>query len=182
MRLPNSGKRWARLRVAAGVLVIAVAWPGAPAQAGPFAELQHRYPCTVDGREVGIVYETRRDMPSVGVELRRRTPVFVVNERELSRRPFEVVAFEFFSACEQAHKLARAVDPVRLLDDPDRSSRLVLDADCQAMALMSKQGVLRGSRDYSRILADFNYERAKQSYLGVSFDERADNIRRFCPY
>ncbi len=110
-----------------------------------------------------------------------------MNENETFKQPIELITFEYFSACQQARGLMNQLlkskkDPNELFDDPDWVQSLVFRSDCRAIARMRREGLLRDSQGFSTILDVLNYERAKQDYLGVPFQERAGNIRKRCPF
>ena len=159
------------------------------AQAGSqIGELAYRYKCRIDNRVLDVTYKFRDQPETVGISLRDRdTPVLVVNERESFEQPFEVVAFEYFSACEQARKLIDASRGEqghleRFLADPNWTRKVVFRSDCDAIAQMRREGLLGGARGFQRILGVFLHERAKMDYFHVSFRERADNLRNQCPF
>jgi hypothetical protein len=162
---------------------------GNPAKAGsPLGELEHRYKCRIGDRVLEVTYDFEDQPETVGIRPRGRDlPVLTVNERRSFERPYEVVAFEYFSACEQARKLfetslRKPNGPERLLEDPDWTRAVVFGSDCEAIAQMRREGLLGGVRGFQRILDDFSYERARMNYLHVLFHERADNLRNRCPF
>lgn len=170
-----------RRALPSALLVFALA--GLSVQAGnPIGELQYRAKCTVGGKDIAVVYEYQRNPATVGVRFDGNTPVLSVNEREAFEQPFEVVAFEYLSACAQAERVMRSGNPQHYASGRNWPQQLVFDADCSAIAKMQQEGLLRGARGYSEILEAFEFRRAKQSYHGVDFDARARNIRARCPF
>jgi len=171
------------LVAAFAVIVVLQAIPWHIAHAGsPVGSLTSRYPCLVSRKEIQVEYSLR-ERATVGVRLGYDgVPIFVINESETSKQPVELVAFEYFSACELARNLAAIAKSKRQsqLDDRKQARSLVFDADCKAVARMNREGLLKGSRGISKIVDVFNFERAQQSYLGISFRARAENIYSRC--
>ncbi len=155
---------------------------GSATAGNPVDELNHRYGCSAGGKKINISYQSRGDPWTVGVNLDGNNyPLIVINERASYEQPFEIVAFEYFTACEQAIALAADNNRLHLMRNPIRARRMLFRADCSAIGRMTREGLMRGSRSATTLLNAFNYQRAKQSYLGVLFSDRADNIRKTCP-
>ena len=148
----------------------------------PVDELNYRYGCSASGQKIAVNYQSRGDSWTVGVDLNGRNyPFIVINERATYEQPFEIVAFEYFTACEQARALAADNNRLHLMRNPIRARRMLFRADCNAIGRMTREGLMRGSRSATTLLNTYYYQRAKQSYLGVLFSDRADNIRKACP-
>ncbi len=164
---------------------------GNMAEAGsPIGELAYRYPCYMEGskQEAELSFESRSDAATVSIRPRRSGPPgLVVNESESFEQPLEVITFEYFSACHQARSLMRlsaerSTEPGKVLDDQKLSRFLVFESDCEAINRMRGEGLLRDSKGFDLIFRVFDFERAKQSYLNVPFRDRANNIRKRCPF
>lgn len=172
------------LVAALAVIVALQAVPWHIAHAGsPVGSLTSRYPCLVSRKEIQVEYASRRERATVGVSLGYDgVPVLVINESETFKQPVELVAFEYFSACELARNLAAIPKSKRQsqLDDRKQARSLVFRADCKAVTRMNREGLLKGSLGISKIVDVFNFERAQQSYLGISFRDRAENIYSRC--
>ncbi len=167
-----------RASVLGGVLG---ALAGAVSAGSPLGELEYRFPCELPTGRAEIQY-TERYAATVGVSLDfGPDPVLVVNERQAFEQPSEVVAFEYFSACEQARQLHRERSPRSMLSYP-ASERFLGESDCRALASMRREGVVRGSEAASTIIEVFRYWRAKETYLDVPFEVRAEYVQRNCPY
>lgn len=178
-----------RHSITAFAAAVFLALSGNAAEAGsPIGELEYRYACTIDRQDLKLTYEFRDDPATVGIRPKGHDrPELVVNENETFKQPIELITFEYFSACQQAQRLMDLLpkiknDPNELFNDPDWVRSLVFGSDCVAIARMRREGLLRDSQGFSTILDVLNYERAKQDYLGVPFQERADHIRKRCPF
>lgn len=179
-----------RLRIAVGLasaILLAscsqasASTPVFAAGGNPVDGLEYRYGCSVGGKQLGIQYRSFNAPATVWVELGRdKKPQIFANERAAYEQPFEIVSFEYFSACQQAQIVAGEQRPVQMLINPDLFRNVLFNADCAAISLAQKEGLLNGYRGFEMILEHYYYQRAKQDYNGVAFRERADNIRKSC--
>lgn len=170
----------------AGLAVLSVlclsAWLTSALAGNPVDELNYRYGCSVGGKGAAVQYQSRGEPWTVGVELvANNNPAIIVNERAIYEQPFEVAAFEYFSACEQLLEIASAGNRVQLTTNAAVARRMLFRTDCKAVGRMQREGLMRGSRAATTLLNAFYYQRAKQTYMRVLFSERADNIRKTCP-
>ena len=169
------------ISVAIGVTILSFA--PRPANAGSAVdELQFRYRCSVDQRwmEVGPGISRFR----VTVELAsgpKGSMRLVADESIIREHAFEVVAFEYFSACELATLVSHSGSWRVLESGGQLRNELVQTADCLSIRRMAKEGLLRGYREFDSILKVFEFQRAKREYYGVSFERRASHLRRNCP-
>lgn len=173
-----------RLFVAVAPVLIAALQAGNQAIAGsPIGELQYRFECTIGKSNVEIEYEFNRDQTSVGIRVSgNEMPLLIVNERQAFEQPFEVVTFEYLSACAQAQMVVREGFGAEIGNDRSMARHVIERADCLALAQMQREGALKGAQGYSTILDTFEFERSRESYLGVSYRERVRNIRERCPF
>ena len=170
-------------------VIVFLTLTGDTVEAGsPIGEIGYRYPCTIGKQTVELSYEARGDPATVSIQRPYQgTPRLVVNEEAAFKQPIEVVTFEYFSACQQIRILMDQAgygsdDPNQLLDDPIWTKDLVFRSDCEAVNQMRRTGLLHGWEDFQVIIDVFYYERGRQSYLQVPYQERADNISNLCPF
>lgn len=180
-----SGFSHALIRVA-GLAVLSFtclfSWSAVALAGNPIDELNYRYGCSVGGKGAAIQYQSRGEPWTVGVELvANNKPAIIVNERAIYEQPFEVAAFEYFSACEQLLEIASAGNRVQLTTNAAVAKRMLFRTDCKAVGRMQREGLMRGSRAATTLLNAFYYQRAKLAYMRVLFSDRADNIRKTCP-
>jgi hypothetical protein len=172
------------LQTASAALVVLTIFVGAAKAGSVIGELEYRYPCTYQGQRLEVSYSYRRDAVTAGIQFEAPGPtVIVVNERKSREQPPELVTFEFFSACQQAQSILFMFETDRAdeIEDQDFLHDMILRADCDAIALLKREGLLYGSKGYSYIMDIFYYERTRERYFGVAFPERADNIQENCP-
>lgn len=169
---------WAMLVLAIGTGLWVV-----PASAGnPVEELRFRYSCSPDRGKFSIEYRSVGRPWTVGVELgANNEPIAIINERTIYEQPFEVVAFEYFSACEQVRILFNTAQRTHMISNNSRAKRMLFEADCKAIGRMGREGLIRGSRSARALLDALRFQRAKQVYMTVLYSDRADNIQRKCP-
>lgn len=154
----------------------------------PIGEIVYRYPCTIGKQSIELSYEAWGDPATVSIQRPfQGTPRLVINEEAAFKQPIEVVTFEYFSACQQIRLLMEEArygsnDPNQLLDDPSWTAELVFRSDCEAINQMRRAGLFYGWENFQAIIDIFYYERGRQSYLRVPYQERADNISNRCPF
>lgn len=177
----------AAIRAMAGrllaVLALAVAaWAGhgGPAVAGSVvAELEWRFPCeTGNRRRVELTYDGF-SAASVALNFEFDEPVLSINEKMTFEQPFELVAFEYFAACE----LARHLDAqtfVRLESDADLARDYLVRADCVALSALGYEGIMTPRLAYSMIEEFYGFRKPDETYLDIPFWQRAANIRERC--
>ncbi|MEX0346192.1 MAG: hypothetical protein AB3N20_14815 [Rhizobiaceae bacterium] len=171
--------------VAVGVAISAatLSFVQQPANAGSAVdELQFRYRCSVDKRWMEM--DTGISRYRVTVELAsgpKRSMRLIADESIIREHAFEVVAFEYFSACELATLVSHSGSWRALANGGPLRAELVEAADCLSIRRMAKEGLLRGYREFDSILKVFEFQRAKREYYGVSFERRASHLRRNCP-
>ncbi len=184
MRTLNSGQR-SRIVPAIAFLTIFVAAfsPTISVQAGSAAgELQYRYRCSVDKQWIDLDYGISRYQATVELAAGPNGSMrLMADEAVIREHPFEVVAFEYFSACEQASLVSRSGAWRALADGSALRADLVETADCLAIRRLAKEGLLRGYREFDAILKVLEFQRAKRNYHGVSYERRAAHLRRNCP-
>lgn len=174
------------IRLIVALLGVLLLHPSGTAQAGSFVEeLRYRYQCFGARQPALIQYGFLQFPVSVGIIPTQdpslgTLPILVVNEREAFSADPMIVAFDYFSACEQARQMERYpwFDHQVLLRNIDAMNNIVLAADCRAMAIMRGEGMLGGSRGFYQLFEYLAYYRGDATYYGVSFATRADNIRR----
>jgi hypothetical protein len=145
----------------------------------PLRNLENEFPC-IAFRQVAELRLSDAYQVSVGIDISDRfSPSIVVNEKLAYEQPFEVVAFEYFSACEQIQLLSRGsfFDPSR---DPGQAREFLRSADCRALTRLESAGVVRGQEAISKIIEEFQFWRANTEYFGVTFADRVDGIRNTC--
>lgn len=169
------------ISVAIGVTMLS--FESRPASAGSAVdELQFRYRCSVDKRwiEMGPGISRYR----VTVELAsgpKGSMRLIADESIIREHAFEIVAFEYFAACELATLVSHSGSWRALDNGGPLRAKLVETADCLSIRRMAKEGLLRGYREFDSILKIFEFQRAKREYYGVSFERRASHLRRNCP-
>ena len=94
-----------------------------------------------------------------------------------------LVAFEYFSACEQAKSIMDLLELGQSIDlgDYNFTRDLVFDSDCAAIfRLRETERLFYGYEQPSIILEICSYERIREEYFGIGFPERAENILQNC--
>lgn len=168
-----------------------------PSLAGDqFSELRYRFPCNIEMLDskyqyppydpnrirIEIRYSHLSAPYTVGIDLGPYgLPMVIVNKQGSFEQPFEVVAFEYLSACEQARAILSQGEDQKLIKDHEYTKNLIHRADCQAVSLF-QQNFNRSPRAIYQLEEVFKYERAGLEYLGVSYDDRFDNIKMHCPF
>lgn len=164
-----------------GLAVVSVV--SQPANAGSAVdELQFRYRCSVDKRWLDMDYGISRNRVTVELAAGPKGSMRLVADESIIREhAFEVVAFEYFAACELATLVSHSGSWRELQKGGKLPPELVETADCLSIRRMAKEGLLRGYREFDSILKIFEFQRAKREYYSVSFERRASHLRRNCP-
>lgn len=171
-----------RTFVAALVSCLLLAAPLTARAGSEVAEMEYNFPClsTFWNGALRLDYGGISDA-AVSLEFRGEQPVLVANERLAVEQPFEVVAFEYFSACE----MARLIDNAAFRDvsrSPEEAEDVLMDVDCLAVYQLEREGILRSFEAYDTLIGYLYDRKGDFSYLGVPFWVRAENLLDSCDF